>query len=150
MYRITIFRALIFAPSFVQQQESKLMVNNGLDLNDIILRHALANFTHKAEGDGACVLQQPSAVASWAARVHCTPKTRTLSLARHLHNAEFRKLAYRFARFILRKVLVELVEQLLAMRGIFHINEVNHDQTCKVAQHDLMDNLLCSYQVRLQ
>src|SRR5207244_1873865 len=72
------------------------------------------------------------------------------ALARHLHEAELRDAQHVRAGLVLAERLLEGVEHLLAVGGLLHVDEVDHDDAADVAQPELLDDLLCRLEVDAQ
>src|SRR5256712_7326476 len=72
------------------------------------------------------------------------------TLARHLDEAELRDAQHVRTGLVLAERLLEGVEDLLAVRGLLHIDEVDHDDAADVAQPELLDDLLCRLEVDAQ
>src|SRR4028119_2142973 len=90
-----------------------------------------------------------------AAAVRTGLRQRTLqalphALARHLDQAELRDLQDLGLGTILLDLVLQRLEELLAVRRLFHVDEVEHDDAAEVAQPNLPHDLLGRLHVRAE
>src|SRR5690606_26448535 len=91
-----------------------------------------------------------SAVAVEARFVHRAAQALARPLARHLDEAELADAVDRRLGLVLGEALLEGAPDALAVLRLFHVDQVEDDQTADVAEAQLVGNLLDGLQIGLQ
>ena len=136
-----------FGALFVEQEGGHFHRHLAVHGGGVVLHGLFLNDAQDLQGRRLGIADVAGAAAAWAVDVRAFAQRGLQALAAHFHQAKLADGAKLHAGTVLAQGIAQAVFHILAVAGLFHVDEVDHDQATQVAQAHLAGHFISGFQI---